>query len=60
MNNLYYEYCKSYNLTKENAGEFFCVIGELINSDEIQMMKQYEQHFEIDRLQHVTSVAYIT
>lgn len=60
MNKLYYEYCKSYNLTKDNASEFFSIIEDLIDTEEIQLMKQYEQHFEIDRLQHVTSVAYIS
>ena len=60
MINLYYEYCKTYKLTAENSDGFFDCVGDILYSPEVQSLKQYEQHLEIDRLQHITSVAYIT
>ena len=59
MTDLYYDYCKAYKLTKENSSGFFDVVEEIYFSDEVQSLAQYEQHLEINRLQHITSVAYI-
>lgn len=58
--NLYYEYCKSYKLNKDNSDGFFDVVGDLYFTDEVQSLKQYEQHLDIDRLSHVTSVSYLS
>lgn len=58
--NLYKEYCKSYKLSKENAKDFFDVVDDIYFTDEVQSLKQYEQHLDIDRLSHITSVAYLT
>ena len=60
MGNLYKLYCKSYKLTKKNSENFFDIIAEIYNTDEIQSQKAYEQHRDIDRLQHSTSVAYLS
>jgi len=60
MIDLYKEYCKSYKLTSENCDGFLDDISDIYYSDEVQSMKQYEQHLEIDRLQHMTTVAYMT
>lgn len=60
MIDLYSEYCKSYKLSPENNSDFFQVISDIYYSDEVQSLKMYEQHLDIDRLQHVTSVAYLT
>ena len=57
--NLYYEYCKSYKLNNDNSEGFFDVVGDLYFSNEVQSLKQYEQHLDIDRLSHITSVAYL-
>ena len=59
MSSLYQTYCKAYRLNKENDDGFFDVVGDLYYSDEVQSLKQYEQHLEIDRLQHITSVSYV-
>ena len=58
--NLYEEYLKTYKLTPENSDGFFDLVGELINTDEVQSLKQFEQHLEIDRLQHILGVSYLT
>ena len=59
MSELYHDYCTAYRLTPENSHGFFDVAGPLYYSDEVQSLEQYEQHLEINRLQHITSVAYI-
>lgn len=53
-------YVKAHCLTKENAAEFFDCIGDLYFSDEVQSLKQFPQHSTIDRLDHITSVSYMS
>ena len=60
MKKLYKEYCKSYKLSEENSDGFFDAVRDVYYSDEVQSLRQYEQHLEIDRLQHVTTVAYLS
>ena len=60
MKKLYKEYCKSYKLSEENSDGFFDAVRDVYFSDEVQSLRQYEQHLEIDRLQHVTTVAYLS
>lgn len=60
MDKLYKEYCKTYiGLNYENSDGFFDTVEDILFSDEVQSLKQYEQHLEIDRLQHIISVAYL-
>lgn len=61
MIELYKEYCKTYQgLNKNNSDGFIETVEDILFSDEIQSLAQYEQHLEIDRLQHIISVAYIS
>ena len=60
MENLYKLYCRSYKLDSETDRDFFEVVSDIYFSDEVQSLQQYEQHLEIDRLQHITTVAYLT
>lgn len=60
MIDLYNEYCRSYRLTPENSDGFLDAVSDIYYSDEVQSLKIYEQHLDIDRLQHITSVAYLT
>ncbi len=60
MGKLYETYCKSYNLDKVKNEGFLEEFSELYFSDEVQSLKAYEQHLEIDRLQHITTVAFMT
>ena len=60
MGKLFDIYIKSYCLTKENAAEFFDCIGDLYFSDEVQGLKKFPQHSTVDRLDHITSVSYMS
>jgi len=60
MDNLYKEYCKSYKLDKDNDDGFFDTVNDIYFTEEVQSLRQYEQHLEIDRLQHITTVAYLS
>lgn len=58
--NLYNEYCRSYKLNNDNDDGFLEVVKDVYFTKEVQSLKQYEQHLEIDRLQHITTVAYLS
>lgn len=60
MNKIYNEYCKTYKLSEKNSDGFFHCVNDIYNSDEVQSLAQYEQHLDINRLQHITSVAYLS
>ena len=58
--NLYEEYLKTYKFSEENSDGFFELVGDLIATDEVQSLKQFEQHLDIDRLQHILGVSFLT
>ena len=60
MEKLFDIYVKAHCLTSENAAEFFECIGDLYFTDEVQGLKKFPQHSTIDRLDHITSVAYMS
>lgn len=53
-------YIYSYSLCEENDKEFFNCVRDLLFTPEVQSLKQYPQHDKMDRLQHITSVAYMS
>lgn len=58
--NLYNAYVRSYTINEESEREFFDIVRDVYFSDEVQGQAQYIQHADINRLQHVTSVAYMS
>lgn len=60
LKELYKIYCHSYKLDINKDKEFFNQIKNEYFSKEVQSLEQYEQHLEINRLQHITSVTYLT
>ena len=60
MEKLFDIYVKAHCLTSENAAEFFECIGDLYFTDEVQGLKKFPQHSTIDRLDHITSVSYMS
>ena len=59
MNKLYHAYLTAYNLNEQNDDGFFETVRGIWDSPEVQSLRQYEQHLEIDRLQHITSVSFV-
>ncbi len=54
-------YIRSFDLIQnDSAAEFFACISDLYATEEVQSLKQYEQHLLINRLDHITSVSYIS
>lgn len=60
MGRLFDAYVRSYSLTRENAPEFFEIISDIYETPEFQSMAQYIQHANINRCQHIMSVAYLS
>lgn len=60
LGKLYRAYLDSYRIDVRGLGEFYECIADIYDTDEIQGLARYEQHLEIDRLQHIVSVAYIS
>ena len=59
LNKLYRAYLTAYNLNEQNDDGFFETVKGIYDSEEVQSLHQYEQHLEIDRLQHITSVSFL-
>lgn len=60
MSWLYDAYVTSYKLNKGDECDFFGCIDDLYHTPEVQGLAMYEQHLDIDRLQHITSVSYMS
>lgn len=60
MGNIYKVYLESYHPEKLEGTEFNKCIADLFYTQEIQGLKRFEQHLEINRLQHITSVSYLS
>ena len=53
-------YMRSYKINPQSEKEFFDCISDIYFTDEVQGLAVYEQHLDINRLQHITSVAYLS
>ncbi len=60
MGKLFDEYVRSYCLTPVGDADFFDIVGDLYFTDEVQGLKKYPQHSNINRLDHITSVTYMS
>lgn len=60
MSRLYNAYIASYSLKEDVHRTFFECVGDLYFTPEVQSLSAFEQHLEIDRLSHITSVAFIS
>lgn len=60
MGDLYNAYINSYHPEKMVGTEFMECIADLYYKPEVQGLKEFEQHLEINRLQHITSVSYLS
>ena len=60
MTDLYKFYLESYKADEKNRAEFFSYMDDLWHSAEVQGLKKYPQHADIDRLRHILSVTYVS
>ena len=60
MSKLYDSYIDSYTMNKPAWNEFLEVAGDIYSSPQLQSLAEFEQHFKINRLQHIRSVAYLS
>ncbi|NLX92943.1 MAG: HD domain-containing protein [Clostridiales bacterium] len=60
MGKLYKAYLLSYHPEIMEDRQFMDCIADLFNTPEIQGLEKFEQHLLINRLQHITSVSYLS
>ncbi len=60
MTKLHEAYICSFLGREQMSPAFFECIEDLYDRPEVQGLSIYEQHLDIDRLQHITSVAYLS
>ena len=60
MSKLYDAYISSYRTDKPSWNEYLEIAGDLYFSPQLQQLASFEQHFKINRLQHIRSVAYLS
>lgn len=53
-------YRQSYCLKKDIHSDFFAAMDTLYDTDEVQGLDKFVQHADISRLQHITSVSYLS
>lgn len=53
-------YARSLRLNAENDADFYDCVGDLLATEQIQSQAAFAQHDSINRLQHITSVAYLS
>ena len=57
---LHETYARSFALNPEHESGYFACVADLLDTPEIKCLASFEQHLDIDRLQRVTSVSYLT
>lgn len=60
MSKLFKHYILSYKLDADSKCEYMSLVFDLYSSQQVQSLEKYEQHLDINRLQHVTSVSYLS
>lgn len=60
MSKLYKAYISSYRMDTPDWENFLECAGDIYNSPQLQQLSGFEQHFKINRLQHIRSVAYLS
>ena len=53
-------YSSTFSLDKIRNADFFDCVGDIYYTPEVQSLVQYPQHDTMNRLQHITSVSYLT
>lgn len=57
---LHNTYARTFALDRQRDSGYFACVADLLDTSEVQSLAAFEQHLDIDRLQHVTSVSYLS
>ena len=60
MSSLFELFVESYTLSPEKNPDFFSYIGDIYCTDEVQSMRAYPQHSNVNRLDHIRAVTYMS
>ena len=60
MGKLFNAYVSAYRMDTKEWNEFLEVAGDIYNSPQLQKLDGFVQHFNITRLQHIRSVAFLS
>jgi uncharacterized protein len=60
LSKLYSAYILSFHPDKLEGSVFMSCIADLYKTPQVQSLNEFEQHLEINRLQHITSVSYLS
>lgn len=60
MGKLYRAYLLSFRPEIMDDEQFAACISDIFNTPQVQGLSKFEQHLEINRLQHITSVSYLS
>ena len=60
MGKLFNAYVSSYRMDTKEWDDFLAVAGDIYNSPQLQKLDGFVQHFNITRLQHIRSVAFLS
>ena len=60
MSKLYKAYISSYRMDTPDWENYLKYAGDIYNAPQLQQLSGFEQHFKINRLQHIRSVAYLS
>ena len=60
MSKLYRAYIASYTMDAPDWENYLKYAGDIYGSPQLQKLSAFEQHFKINRLQHIRSVAYLS
>ena len=60
MDSLYQIFVRSYCLREVPDAEFHALIEDIYFTEEVQSLERFPQHSTVNRLNHITAVAYMT
>lgn len=60
MSRLFDSFVASYSIDKNSNPEFFEIIDDIYSTPEVKSLSSFVQHSDINRLDHITSVTYLS
>ncbi len=57
---LFHTFLQSFRLSPQGQPGYFACVADLLEREQLRSLAQFEQHFEINRLQHILCVSYMS